>query len=101
MAAELIISFSTLRSLISLSISSLAMSLEANSLRCSFSLNELSCSNCTERKADETKAKARICLNCRRTGNSIKNDHNTPNKLKQSEERRVGKECRSRWSPYH
>ena len=22
-------------------------------------------------------------------------------KLKRSEERRVGKECRSRWSPYH
>ena len=25
----------------------------------------------------------------------------TPLKLKRSEERRVGKECRSRWSPYH
>ena len=24
-----------------------------------------------------------------------------PGKLKRSEERRVGKECRSRWSPYH
>ena len=23
------------------------------------------------------------------------------NKLTRSEERRVGKECRSRWSPYH
>ena len=23
------------------------------------------------------------------------------NRLKRSEERRVGKECRSRWSPYH
>ena len=23
------------------------------------------------------------------------------NKMKRSEERRVGKECRSRWSPYH
>ena len=23
------------------------------------------------------------------------------NKLQRSEERRVGKECRSRWSPYH
>jgi len=25
----------------------------------------------------------------------------TPNTLLRSEERRVGKECRSRWSPYH
>ena len=25
----------------------------------------------------------------------------TRNRLKRSEERRVGKECRSRWSPYH
>src|SRR2546422_11409791 len=25
----------------------------------------------------------------------------THSKLKRSEERRVGKECRSRWSPYH
>ena len=25
----------------------------------------------------------------------------TMNKLHRSEERRVGKECRSRWSPYH
>ena len=24
-----------------------------------------------------------------------------PAKVKRSEERRVGKECRSRWSPYH
>ena len=29
------------------------------------------------------------------TGASIKNDKS------RSEERRVGKECRSRWSPYH
>ena len=26
---------------------------------------------------------------------------NRPIKVKRSEERRVGKECRSRWSPYH
>ena len=25
----------------------------------------------------------------------------TPQELDRSEERRVGKECRSRWSPYH
>ena len=31
-----------------------------------------------------------------------KNDKaDTPNTLQRSEERRVGKECRSRWSPYH
>src|SRR2546429_2237711 len=32
------------------------------------------------------------------TGNNVPNfEHNA----KRSEERRVGKECRSRWSPYH
>ena len=25
----------------------------------------------------------------------------TPDRIARSEERRVGKECRSRWSPYH
>src|SRR5256885_5668651 len=28
-------------------------------------------------------------------------DCNNPQMLRRSEERRVGKECRSRWSPYH
>ena len=28
-------------------------------------------------------------------------DHKTENLFHRSEERRVGKECRSRWSPYH
>ena len=28
-------------------------------------------------------------------------DHAQANELTRSEERRVGKECRSRWSPYH
>src|SRR5687768_12468367 len=28
-------------------------------------------------------------------------DHQVPNCVSRSEERRVGKECRSRWSPYH
>src|SRR3712207_9521717 len=38
---------------------------------------------------------------------SLKGSHNLENSLfiisagKRSEERRVGKECRSRWSPYH
>ena len=27
--------------------------------------------------------------------------NNTITEIKRSEERRVGKECRSRWSPYH
>src|SRR5439155_8266295 len=27
--------------------------------------------------------------------------HPMPHQLERSEERRVGKECRSRWSPYH
>ena len=30
-----------------------------------------------------------------------KNDADSTNVLSRSEERRVGKECRSRWSPYH
>ena len=29
------------------------------------------------------------------------NDLDTSNVMLRSEERRVGKECRSRWSPYH
>ena len=28
-------------------------------------------------------------------------EHYSPEELVRSEERRVGKECRSRWSPYH
>ena len=31
---------------------------------------------------------------------TVTNDHN-PGGVTRSEERRVGKECRSRWSPYH
>ena len=31
----------------------------------------------------------------------IHNNKNTEQLLTRSEERRVGKECRSRWSPYH
>ena len=31
----------------------------------------------------------------------IKNNMKAGDKIKRSEERRVGKECRSRWSPYH
>ena len=32
---------------------------------------------------------------------SIAVDHNHQQMEQRSEERRVGKECRSRWSPYH
>ena len=32
---------------------------------------------------------------------SYEEERNRENKNKRSEERRVGKECRSRWSPYH
>ena len=32
---------------------------------------------------------------------SEKDDTGSPKLVKRSEERRVGKECRSRWSPYH
>ena len=35
-----------------------------------------------------------------RCGDSIPNENNLAAELR-SEERRVGKECRSRWSPYH
>ena len=36
-------------------------------------------------------------LKCRPT----KNANPTDEQIERSEERRVGKECRSRWSPYH
>ena len=32
---------------------------------------------------------------------SVKSELSKINKRQRSEERRVGKECRSRWSPYH
>ena len=34
-------------------------------------------------------------------GNTISYDENNHGYMYRSEERRVGKECRSRWSPYH
>ena len=34
-------------------------------------------------------------------GDDVYGDDPTVNALQRSEERRVGKECRSRWSPYH
>ena len=61
--------------------------------------------------ADNTGAKEIMCIRClggsyRKTSNigdvivaSVKTA--TPGGVVRSEERRVGKECRSRWSPYH
>ena len=34
-------------------------------------------------------------------GKTVKNNPDISEEDKRSEERRVGKECRSRWSPYH
>ena len=47
-------------------------------------------------KATDEKMDAAIKLDMK-TGLAFAN----PNKVMRSEERRVGKECRSRWSPYH
>ena len=45
---------------------------------------------------------------CQNAGNTMMNtcgcgcnNMNSCNNMNRSEERRVGKECRSRWSPYH
>ena len=38
-------------------------------------------------------------IKCIKCGDIL--ESKTPNDFKRSEERRVGKECRSRWSPYH
>ena len=35
------------------------------------------------------------------TSSKLEADIRSSQKIKRSEERRVGKECRSRWSPYH
>ena len=40
-------------------------------------------------------------LNIRRVSKLIEVMSDLKNSGKRSEERRVGKECRSRWSPYH
>ena len=45
---------------------------------------------------------ARVYKECGVDGVIIENMHDVPYlKGERSEERRVGKECRSRWSPYH
>ena len=45
---------------------------------------------------DEVKIRVKNCSTCGTDVKIRKNGH-----LTRSEERRVGKECRSRWSPYH
>src|SRR5258707_6869862 len=48
-----------------------------------------------------------VCARCRRSLNGRSNRASTCSRVhgaspfRRSEERRVGKECRSRWSPYH
>ena len=58
-------------------------------------------------------AKCAICEKGAHFGNNVSHSHRRSNKMwksnvksvkvkvDRSEERRVGKECRSRWSPYH
>ena len=43
------------------------------------------------------------CVHCRASATTTpaKNEISLAEGKKRSEERRVGKECRSRWSPYH
>ena len=45
--------------------------------------------------------KLKIMENEKHPLDDLKNDEITKKREKRSEERRVGKECRSRWSPYH
>src|SRR2546430_4528640 len=42
-----------------------------------------------------------IIIHCRPSENTEDAWDDTMHMLRRSEERRVGKECRSRWSPYH
>ena len=57
---------------------------------------------------DEEKVE-KIGLHLSETADRLNDDYKSkpsikiekPNTLQRSEERRVGKECRSRWSPYH
>ena len=48
-------------------------------------------------------AKCAICEKGAHFGNNVSHSHRKSPKMwkSRSEERRVGKECRSRWSPYH
>ena len=48
-----------------------------------------------------SKLKNSICGDDMKIYLIVENDKITNFKYERSEERRVGKECRSRWSPYH
>src|SRR3712207_6880908 len=49
----------------------------------------------------ESENKTTELLNDLMSSSDTKKDYDDSNTLERSEERRVGKECRSRWSPYH
>src|SRR2546427_6527559 len=59
----------------------------------------LMCSNCALRSGCEVPSRL-LRTDCSRYPNSWSR-RPTVVELTRSEERRVGKECRSRWSPYH
>ena len=50
---------------------------------------------------DRTIEELKVQLDESLTLNERLNSENRAGNIKRSEERRVGKECRSRWSPYH
>ena len=53
-----------------------------------------------ERQMSELNRRERVHRLCTRAG-MLESFLVCPGELTRSEERRVGKECRSRWSPYH
>src|SRR2546421_5267307 len=71
----------------------------SSDLDCLTNLSELSCSSNVHSEFFHQLSK--ICHNIQSL--NIRFKDTVPNGLKdlRSEERRVGKECRSRWSPYH
>ena len=64
---------------------------------------ELKRANVVKRVDSEDKAKALEAKGFVRTDGTVTNktESNAASEAVRSEERRVGKECRSRWSPYH
>src|SRR2546426_2896028 len=59
-----------------------------------------STASATDRGPETSSASGRWACKTGLTCNCIPNGLTTP-RWQRSEERRVGKECRSRWSPYH
>ena len=62
--------------------------------------NNLSNVNTTGYKTERTEFKS-LLYQTLQTKTTTANGANKPVGAQRSEERRVGKECRSRWSPYH